>query len=219
MKRVGVWLSTFLLFGLFAIAAVPTQGLAGTGEANRVIDYETIFGSLDADGSLKTVKLVDQLRVFGEGDLTINDPAPTEDFRNISGTGNPTLRSDGIEWSVRDLVGSQEFVTASTPDINPPLEMAVTYYRNGEVIPGPDAVGKSGTFDVTFDVSNVTEKPTEITYEDANGTPVTVTENVPLPIVAELTLELEKARFSEVQAPGADIVTDPNGNWSSAGAW
>ncbi|HEX6263049.1 MAG TPA: hypothetical protein VF097_09405 [Actinomycetota bacterium] len=212
MRRLGTWMTAFLLFGLFAVAGAPSAVIAQTDTANKVVDYETIFASLDADGSLRSVRLVDQLRVFGEGDILVTDPAPTEDFRNLSGTGDPEVGEGTVDWPIQDLSGSAEFLTASTPAVDPPLSMVVAYYLNGEPIDGPDLVGSGGTIDMAFDVSNTTSQSMEVTYEDGAGNTRTAIEQVPIPMVAELQMELEKERFSVVEAPGADIITDPNGN-------
>lgn len=212
MRRFGTWMAAFLLFGLFGVAGAPSALIAQTDTPNRIVDYETLFGSLDADGTLRTVRLVDQLRVFGQGDIVVTDPAPTEGFRNLSGAGDPQVGEGTVEWPIRGLSGSEEFLTASTPDVEPPLSMVIAYYLNGEPIDGPDLVGRSGTIDIAFDVSNVTSQPIEVTYEDGAGNTRTAIEQVPIPMVAELQLQLDKGRFSVVEAPGADIITDPNGN-------
>lgn len=211
MRRFLVGTSALLLFAMFGLTWMPGALVAGTDQPNRIVDYETIYGSLDPNGSLKTVRLVDQLRIFGQGDVTVTDPMSTEDFRNLTGEGDADVQEDAVEWRIRGLTGSQELLTASTPDVSPPLEIVVTYYLDGEVIDGSDLVGKAGSVEMRFDVTNATAAQQEITYKDGSGTKQTALEEVPLPMVAELTLDLPKGTFTEVDAPGADVITRPDG--------
>src|SRR5207249_2822397 len=143
-KRIALLIG-FAVLASFAFAGVPGGVAASTSTPNRVVDYETITGSLNADGSLSRVRLLDDLRVYGTGSVTVTDPVATEGLRNLLGFSGPEPVGDNnVRYTINDLSGSKQFLTVSTPDRQVPLAMSVGYTLNGQSINGSDLVGKSG---------------------------------------------------------------------------
>src|SRR5205823_11029974 len=95
MRRLASALALFLT-ATFAFAGVPGHVAAKEITANKVIDYETIVGSLNPDGSLHRVRLLDDLRVFGHGDVTVIDPSGTNDVRNLLGYSGPEVQGGNL---------------------------------------------------------------------------------------------------------------------------
>lgn len=213
MRRLAAAVAALLVFALVGAVGGPAPVVAQTDQPNRIVDYETLFGTLEPDGSLKNLRLVDQIRVFGVGNIVISDPTATEDFRNVIGAGDPEVGEGVVEWRIANLSGRQDFISAGVPDVEPGLSMLITYYVNGERVEASDVVGASGSVDITFDVSNTTAVPMEVTYEDGSGKTLTATEPVPIPMVAELQMVLPGGSFSAVDVMGqADVVTAPLGD-------
>src|SRR5439155_13960614 len=101
----------------------------------------------------------------------------------------------------------------STPDRDPPVAMAVTYTLDGQnVSNGSDLVGKTGDIGISFTVKNTTSQVQTVSYKDSTGNTQTSQMQVPLPMVAQLQVTLPPDVFTELSAPGADIVTDAFGN-------
>jgi putative membrane protein len=212
VRRILSSAAALSVLAMIGLAGSPSAVLAQTEEADQVLSYETVFGSLEADGTLRNVRLVNDLRIIGEGDITVTDPTSTDDFRTLSGFSEPELSDGQATYTVEGLDGEAQFVTASTPDEPPPVSMAVTYYLNGERIAADDLVGQSGRVQIVFDVSNDTGESQELTYEDGDGNEHTFVEEVPIPMVAQLTLELPPDNFTNIEAPDAEQVVDPRGN-------
>ena len=57
-RRIAL-LIPFALLSSFAFAGVPGSASAQSNTPNRVVDFETISGSLNADGSPSRVRLLD----------------------------------------------------------------------------------------------------------------------------------------------------------------
>src|SRR5436309_8833832 len=94
MKKRIALLIGFAVLASFAFAGVPGGVAASTSTPNRVVDYETITGSLNADGSLSRVRLLDDLRVYGTGSVTVTDPVATEGLRTLLGLSRPETGGD-----------------------------------------------------------------------------------------------------------------------------
>jgi putative membrane protein len=212
VRRILSSAAALSVLAMFGLAGSPSAVLAQTEEADQVLSYETVFGSLEADGTLRNVRLVSDLRIIGEGDIVVTDPTSTEDFRTLSGFSEPELSDGQATYTVEGLDGEAQFVTASTPDEPPPVSMTVTYYLNGERIAADDLVGQSGRVQIVFDVSNDSGEPQQLTYKDGDGNEHTFVEEVPIPMVAQLTLELPPDHFTNIEAPDAEQVVDPRGN-------
>lgn len=212
MRRIMTVSSTITLFALFGIAGASRPVTAQTDAPARIIDYETIFASLDSDGTPRNVRLVDTIQVVGEGDVIVIDPTSTADFRVLSGFQSPEIGDGEVTYTIENLEGSEEFVTSSTPDVNAPVSMLVTYHLDGERVEAEDIVGQSGRASIAFHVTNDTGQPTELTYEDAQGEERIFTEEVPIPMVAQLQMELPGDRVTNIFAPDAEKITDPRGD-------
>jgi putative membrane protein len=212
-RRVALLLP-FALLSSFAFAGLPGSASAQTTAPAKVVDFETIAGALNADGSLARVRLLDDLRVYGTGNVTVVDPQPTTGLRNLLGYSGPTaVGGNEVRYSVHNLNGSKQFLTVSTPNKNPPVEMSIAYTLNGQsVSDGADLVGKTGDVGMSFTVKNVTSRLETVSYENSAGDTQTTQMQVPLPLVAQLEVTLPPDVFTRVSAPGADVVTDAFGN-------
>jgi putative membrane protein len=212
-KRVAL-LIPFALLASFAFAGISGSVAAQTNTPNKVVDFETITGTLNTDGSLSQVRLLDDLRIYGQGNVTVTDPSSTDGLRNLMGYSGAVAQSNNtVQYTVDDLNGSKQFLTVSTPDKPPPVAMDIAYTLNGQsVANGADLVDKSGEVGISFTVKNTTSETKIVSYKDSSGNRLTSPMQVPLPLVAQLQVTLPPNIFTQVDASGADIVTDAFGN-------
>ena len=89
-RRIAL-LVPFALLSSFAFAGLPgTASAQQTSTPNKIVDFETVAGSLNPDGSLSRERLLDDLRVYGTGDVTVVDQQPTAGLRNLLGYSGAT---------------------------------------------------------------------------------------------------------------------------------
>jgi putative membrane protein len=213
LRKLATVTSALTLLGVLGIAGSSGRVLAQGSDPNEVVNYETIFASLNPDGSLKNVQLVNDLRVFGDGDIVVTDPSSTQDLRTLSGWGAPDrVGQDEVRWSLENVEGSRQIVTSSTPEMPPPVSMVASYTLDNQQIEPKDLVGESGRVGMIFDVSNTTAQPMELTFEDADGKEQVFTADVVIPMVGRLQMDLPPGTFSQIEAPGAEIVNRPDGS-------
>jgi putative membrane protein len=213
-KRVAL-LIPFALLASFAFAGLPGSAAAQSDTANKVVDYETLTGSLNSDGSISRLRLLDDLRVTGTGDVVVVDPNSTTGLRNLMGYSGPEAAgSNQVKYTINNLDGTKQFLTVSDPvGKQPPVAMSVAYTLNGQsVASGSDLVGKTGDIGIAFTVKNTTSKTMNVTYKDTQGNTLTSPQQVPLPLVAQLQVTLPPNIFTQLNTSGADIFTDAFGN-------
>ena len=212
-RRVAL-LIPFALLSTFAFAGVPGSASAQSSTPNKVVDFETIAGSLNSDGSLARERLIDDLRIYGQGDVTVTDPQSTNGLRNLLGYSGPVAQSNNtVRYTVNNLNGSKRFLTVSTPDKSPPIAMSIAYTLNGQSeSDGTHLVGKTGDVGISFTVKNTTSQTQTVTYKDTQGDTLSSPMQVALPMVAQLQVTLPPNVFTQVDAPGADIATDAFGD-------
>ena len=211
MRRIISFGALASMVVLFGVTWAPAAEAPAGGQPNTVLDYEAMFVSLDPDGSARNVQFVDTLNVVGNGAVQITDATPTADFRNRSGTGGTEVGENRVTWDAT-IDGSAELVSSGTPDVPPPLSMLATYHVNGERVEPDNLVGADGAIEMFFDITNTTSQPQTITYEDGSGRELTAQEDVPIPLAAQIQLVLPRGDISGVEAEGAEIVTEPNGD-------
>jgi hypothetical protein len=95
--------------------------------------------------------------------------------------------------------------------------VAVAYELNGKKVEAKDIVGKTGELKVSYTITNVTTKPTKVTFTDAFGNKKTTTVNAPVPVAAIVDVTLP-ADFTNLNgSTGASA--SGNGNGTSSTSW
>src|SRR5690606_19379498 len=86
----------------------------------------------------------------------------------------------------------------------------IEYVLDGETV-GPRAVvGREGTLEVRYTVTNLTAREDDVTYDDGTGTMVTATAETVIPMVGQLTTTLPPS-FTDVASDQASIAGDGRG--------
>jgi putative membrane protein len=214
MRRSLALTLPFLVLASFAFVGTPGSGAQTFSPPNKVVDYQTVAGMLNSDGSVDQVRLLDDLRLYGTGDVTVNSPNSITGVRDLLGYAAPqVVGGKQLRYSVQNLDGSTRFQTMTTPDRSlMPLSMAVKYTLDGRPIAGSDLVGKTGDVGISFTVKNVSSRRMDVTYRDSTGRKITKPMMVPLPIIGQLQVTLPPAHFTNIESPLANVATDPFGN-------
>ncbi|HEX6233303.1 MAG TPA: hypothetical protein VFZ63_09255, partial [Jiangellaceae bacterium] len=174
-----------------------------------VTNRESVQAFLSSDGSLDVARVYDQVNAYGAGTVRIENPVSTEGLRNLDGFGGYDVTDDRavVEF---DVDGESSFRTVSDFTGELPVTIEPEYRLDGQLVSPGDVVGKSGTLDVRFTVRNVTAAPTDVTYFDASNNEVTVTMDVPIPLVGIFETVLPPS-FSSVESNDFNVAGDGRG--------
>ncbi|MBO0901915.1 hypothetical protein J1G43_18295 [Cellulomonas sp. zg-ZUI22] len=170
---------------------------------------ETVQARLDADGRLQVARVYDQLAFSGTGTTTVRNPVSTQGLRNLDGFGGYTLHDDAMETTV-DVDGRKRLRTVSDFTRELPVSIDVEYRLDGEKVSAGGVVGKSGTLEVRYTVTNLTTRQDEVTYDDGTGKKATATAETVIPFVGQLTTTLPPS-FTSVSSDEANMAGDGRG--------
>jgi len=185
-------------------------GAATVGDAApEVVNREVVLASLDSDGKLDVARLLSQLSITGKGIVTVADPTSSKGLRNLDGFGDPTVKDGKAVYEI-EVDGSTSRRTVSDYTKALPVTVKATYRLDGKEVDAEDLVGESGLVEATYDVTNVTGTPTEITYKDGKGVQRTETVDLVTPLLGSLEIDLPKS-FSDLSSPTADVAGDGRG--------
>ena len=194
------------------MAAFAAPGAAASESIDgdvQVSNTETVSVLMDADGSVDTQRVYEQLVLSGRGSVDISNPVSTDGLRNLDGFGGWEV-VDGAQRVKTEVNGKEKFRSVASFDGELPVSLDVKYYLDGEPVEPGDVVGESGELEVVYTVVNTTGKQQEVTYTDGEGTTKTSTQAVVIPMVGSLTTVLPSS-FRDVEPVGANAAGDGKG--------
>ncbi|TXL62886.1 methyl-accepting chemotaxis protein [Aeromicrobium terrae] len=199
------------------VAALVAAGFLAPGAfAKGTIDgdvavsnTETVQVLMDASGKIDAQRVYDQLVLTGNGSVDIANPVSTKGLRNLDGFGGFDVR-DGAVRVKSDVSGTKKFRSVSDFTEKLPLKIDVTYTLDGKTVGPGDVVGKSGTLDVRYRVTNVTGVQKDVPFDDGLGHEKTAQEDVVVPMVGSLTTVLPST-FTKVRSAEANAAGDGRG--------
>ena len=197
---------------LALLVAVPPAAAAGALPAAGdvvVTNTETVQARMDADGRLQVARVYDQLAFSGKGTTTVSNPVSTQGLRNLDGFGGHTLRDGALQTTVT-VDGRQRQRTVSDFTGELPVSVDVEYRLDGEKVSAGAVVGRSGTLEVRYTVTNLTTRQDEVTYDDGTGKQATATAETVIPFVGQLTTTLPPS-FTAVTSDEANMAGDGRG--------
>jgi X-X-X-Leu-X-X-Gly heptad repeat protein len=174
-----------------------------------VTNRESVQVFLNPDGSLNTARIYDQLTAYGTGTVRIENPVATDGLRNLDGFGGFHVQDDKAVVEL-DIDGDARFRTVSDYHMDLPVSIQPEYRLDGQLVEARDIVGKSGRIDVRYVIRNTTAQPTDLTYFVGAGEAVTVTEQVPLPLVGIFETVLPPS-FTSVETGQFNVAGDGRG--------
>lgn len=174
---------------VYAMAGISSE------EDFKTEKEETVYGFLNADGSVDHLLVSNWLKNFEKADsLTVN--SDLTDITNVNGKETFTQGSDGtITWAAQ---GNDIYYQGNT-DKELPVSVKVTYYLDDKEIKPEELKGKSGKVRIRYEYQNLT------------GNTVTVDgkkEEVCTPFLAVTGMILPTDTFFNIKADNAEVISD-----------
>ena len=115
---------------------------------NAMTKTETIYSTLDYDGTIKKTTINTKLSNIEKGDVV--DYSRLDDIKNLNGNEKFSRESSKITWK---STGKDIYYQGIVND-NLPIKVSVSYYLNGEKVNPNKIKGKSGSIKIVFDFDN-----------------------------------------------------------------
>jgi hypothetical protein len=179
---------------------------------------QTVVVSTNSSGSVSGKPFVfTQWSANGNGPATLKVPMSSSGYRNLSGLGKAPITGGYAVWNLHLSGVTHERSIAHFPTAKLPLQVSAAYELNGKKIKAKDIVGKSGELKVSYTITNVTTKPTTVTFKNAFGNKQTATVKAPVPIAAIVDVSLP-ADFTNLKGSSGASASG-NGNGTSSASW
>ncbi|PVU82178.1 hypothetical protein DDP54_03210 [Cellulomonas sp. WB94] len=211
LRRVGT--AGFALPLAILVASTPASATSAATTASTgdvvVTNTETVQARLDATGKQQEARVYEQLTFTGQGKTHVTNPVSTKGLRNLDGFGGFTV-ADGALTTDVTVDGEQRLRTVSDLDHALPLGLSVVYTLDGKVVSPGSVLGKSGTLEVRYTVTNKTTRQDTVSYDDGTGTQVSTTAETVVPMIGQLVTTLPST-FTAVTSGEASIAGDGRG--------
>ncbi|NMR19129.1 hypothetical protein [Cellulomonas fimi] len=195
---------------LIGALTLPAGAATTTGDGDvTVTNTETVQVRLDATGGLREARVYEQLALTGTGTTRVVNPVSSQGLRNLDGFGRFSVEDGAVVTEVT-VDGDRRLRSVSDFDGDLPLRIEVTHLLDGEEVEPRDVVGRSGTLEVRYKVTNVTGRFEDVTYDDGTGTRVTTSAETVLPMIGQLVTTLPPT-FTDVTSGEASIAGDGRG--------
>jgi len=193
---------------LASSATAPGAYAASDGDVD-VVNTETVQVYVNADGSIESERVYEQLVLTGTGTADVANPIEEQGLRNLNGFGTDSVE-DGVQNLEVDVDGVERLRSVSDYTGELPLDISVEYRLDGELVDPADVVGAEGELEVLYTATNITAEPQQVTFPDGQGGTVTETVDVPVPMVGSLTT-ITPPTFTEVDSEQANMAGDGKG--------
>ncbi|MBW8732662.1 MAG: hypothetical protein JF622_17305, partial [Terrabacter sp.] len=197
------------VFSLSAAAMAPGAFAAGSDDDVKVSNTETVQVAMDASGKIDAQRVYEQLVLTGKGKVDVANPISTKGLRNLDGFGGYDVKNGAVRIKT-DVDGTKKYRSVSDFTKKLPLDIKVTYTLDGKKMDPSDIVGKSGTLEVRYVVTNVTGTTEEVPFTNGEGKTETSPQEVVVPMVGTLDTTLP-SNFTKVVPDGANAAGDGRG--------
>ena len=206
--------SMVLAIGVFSLATAgvmaPGAFAANTVDSDvKVSNTETVQVAMDASGHIDAKRVYEQLVLTGNGKVDVANPISTKGLRNLDGFGRYDIR-DGAVRVKTDVNGTKKYRSVSDFTKKLPLDVKVTYTLDGRKLDPKDIVGKSGTLEVRYVITNVTGTTEDVPFTNGEGKTETSPQEVVVPMVGTLDTTLPSS-FTKIVPDGANAAGDGRG--------
>ena len=115
---------------------------------NAAIKKETVFSSLNADGTLKSTIVNNYVCKLPEG--LYEDNSTLNNIINLSGNESFTQNGNNIVW----MANGKDIYYQGASDMDSPLDINIKYYLDNKEISAEDIKGKSGNVKIRISLTN-----------------------------------------------------------------
>src|SRR5690606_28592476 len=109
-----------------------------------------------------------QLSFTGTGTAEVTNPTSTAKLRNLDTFGGFSV-GDGVMTARVQVDGEKRLRTVSDYSGDLPVSVRVEYLLDGEPVSPRGVVGRSGTLEARYTVTNLTARQDDVTYDDGTG--------------------------------------------------
>lgn len=178
-KRTGL----ALLLALMLITASIAHG--------AVEKDETIYGLLNSDGTVDSLRVVNYLYGSSDQDYYI-DYGNYTSIKNLVGSEGPQVKGNEIRWPM-DLIRGNGLYYEGTIDKKLPITIDIHYYLDGIEMKAADLAGKKGSVKIEIGVSFNQEEQT---------------------LMAQIQFTLNQDIFSNIVTTGSRVLVGKSANIS-----
>lgn len=188
-------------------AALLLTTATGTDAAtpDQVIDRETVYTLLNSDGSVKKTIVVDYLQVEGNGNITVTDFGRLTQLKNISGLEKPVVQNGRITWNT-EVKGERSIYYSGETDRQLPVDVAITYYLNGQKVKASSLAGKSGTVKIKVNMKNRQKQKEKISFTGYGGVDRAVEKELVTPMLSLVSVDIPTDHFTDIKTGDAMTV-------------
>lgn len=162
---------------------------------SNIYKDETVYVLAGADGDVQKIIVSDWIKnAIGADSLA--DESELSDIENIKGDESYTV--DGENSYIWDAQGNDIYYQGNI-EKELPLELAVTYKLDGNIVSPEELAGKSGNVTIRFDYTNQ-----QYEYVEINGEEEKI--NVPFAVFTGVLLDNDK--FTNVEVSNGKLVND-----------
>ncbi|NLV23065.1 MAG: hypothetical protein GXY49_13985, partial [Syntrophomonadaceae bacterium] len=211
-RRLQKYMVLFLAMLLLLAPAISANG-ASAGSFEKMQDNELVLSTLDDSGNISDIKVLSHVRIFGNGDVSVQDPSKFKlnSVRNLYGSEKIAQQDGKLSYNMKidqskgfsDIYYLSELDKAEVANVSIPVSVKVTYYLDGQQIAPSKLAGKSGHLKIRCDIENLTGAKKVLEYTNKQGETVKKESIVYTPYVVAMSgWTFDNNKFSNVQAPG-----------------
>ena len=183
---------------------------------DKILDNELVISQLDENSQISSIQVLNHVRVFGEGQYSIQDSSKYKlaSVRNLYGkekiaqdeSNNLTIpfniASGETFGDVYYLAGiADEEVEKIKKEM--PVSINIEYYLDDVKMLPSELAGKSGHLKIVTTLENLTGKPTVLKFNDINGQEVSQESTIYTPYAVALKdWAFDNDNFANIKAPG-----------------
>lgn len=233
LRKLKVLMALVLALALLVGPSLSVYGQ--NAEQSKVYDNELVISTLDDNGNIEAIKVLDHLRLFGNGPTDIQDVSKFQlvSARNLYSTnkvqlkdGNLGLKTNISGKGYSDLYYLAELNKQELTKADFPVSVKLEYYLDGKKVPASEMAGKDGHIKIVCYLENLTGQSRTLEFKDSKGQSVKKQTTVYTPYVVSLSgWAFDNKKFSNIKAPGVSqkspqgVITDVQGitsvTWSA----
>ncbi len=212
MSKFKAYLTLLVVLMLVFAPVATAQGPA----PDKILDNELVLSQLDDNSQISSIQVLNHVRVFGEGQYSIQDSSKYKlaSVRNLYGSEKITqdennnltipfnIASGETFGDVYYLAGIADEEIAKIKN-EMPVSIKIEYYLDDVKMLPSELAGKSGHLKIVTTAENLTGKPTELKFNDINGQEVTQESTIYTPYAVALKdWAFDNDKFANISAPG-----------------
>lgn len=213
MRKASKLKRIFILFMALCLVMAPAVTANGQANPEKIVDNELVLSTLNDNGEIASMQVLNHLRVFGKGSVTIEDKTDFKlsSVRNLYSTDKITLQNNTLKVkadipqgaSYGDVYYLADLDKKEIAAVNMPVKIKVEYFLDGQKIAPSKLSGKSGHLKIVCEIENTTGEVKELEFTDSNGEVVKTETEIFTPYVVSLSgWEFDNRKFSNISAPG-----------------